>query len=75
MVLTPTLPEAIFAAIGDAVNGFLTVITDAVSGIIPVFWASETGTLTPVGILLLIGMGVGLVYFAFRLLMKLTRVR
>jgi len=74
-MFTATLPEAIFGAIGEAVEEFLAVIADAIAGIVPVFWNSTTGLLTPLGILLLIGAGIGLVYFAFRLLMKLTRIR
>lgn len=68
----------IFQSIGEAVKSFIGVITDALSSITPIFWTAGTsdtaGSFTFLGSLLLIGAGVGLVYWVIYLIMRFMRV-
>lgn len=58
----------IFAALVSIVNGFVSVLVAGFDGIIQIFYdaSPEGGGLTVLGVLLLIGLGMGLVYFVFR---------
>lgn len=56
----------IFAALVAIVNGFVSVLVAGFNGIIEIFYDSGESTLTVLGVLLLIGLGMGLVYFVFR---------
>lgn len=64
---------AIFNSIGEAITAFATVIGNGFNGIISLFWSGEA--LTDLGTLAIIGVGVGVVYWAFRLVRGLLRVR
>lgn len=57
----------IFAGLVAIVNGFISVLVAGFNGIIEIFYDSGAdGGLTVLGVLLLIGLGMGLVYFVFR---------
>jgi len=68
---------AIFEAIGDIVTAFLAVLGDGVSGVTTMIWDptlnTGAGGLTIFGTFLLIGFGVGIVYWAFGLVRGLVR--
>ena len=60
----------IFNTIQSAVTSFITTLISAVNGIVTLFWTAPTetggtGELTFLGTIMLIGAGVGLVYWAF----------
>lgn len=66
----------IFTAVGQAITAFTTNLSSAVSGITSMFYTSgENGGLTFLGLLLCIALGVGLVYWAFRLIKSLIKHR
>lgn len=71
------LIQQIFATIGQAITSFTTALTNAVQGVSGLFYTPGTeggaGQMTFLGVLLLIGAGVGLVYFAVRWIAKLVR--
>lgn len=67
---------AIFEAVGDAITNFAQVLGNGFNSLISIFYTTgENGGLTLLGTLLLIGMGVGVVYWAFNLIRGLVRVR
>lgn len=58
----------IFSEIGAAVSGFTTALASAISSVTSMFYTTgENGGLTVLGSLLLIGVGVAIVYWVFRL--------
>ena len=63
----------IFNTIGQAITGFATVVGNGFDGVIGIFYGDEG--LTLVGTLSLITLGVAVVYWAFRLVMRLIRQR
>lgn len=65
--------QAIFNAIGQAITSFGGVIGNGFSSAVALFWNGTA--LTDTGTLMLIGAGVGLVWFAVALIMKLIRPR
>jgi len=71
MDTSANLVTEIFDQAGDAVTGFTGVLNDGVGGVTQLFWAN--GNLTVLGTLLVIGIGVGVVYFGFRLIRNLIR--
>lgn len=64
----------IFSVISDAVTNLASTLGSAITGITALFWQApaqgETGVGSPtfLGILLLIAVGCGLVYFAYRVI-------
>lgn len=67
--------SAIFQAVGDAITAFATNIASAVQSVTSMFVTESSGTysLTVLGTLLLIAVGVGLVFWAFRLIKGLVK--
>lgn len=67
--------NAIFGAVGDAITAFATCIASSVSSVTSLFVTESSGTysLTVLGTLLLIAVGVGLVFWAFRLIKGLVK--
>ena len=59
-------------AVVEVITGFTNALIEAFSNITGLFYESETG-FTVVGQLLLIGLGMGIVYFAFRFIRSLIR--
>lgn len=66
---------AMFKVVSDTISQFATSLGSALTSITSMFWDAEAGTLTTLGVLGLIGVGIGLVYFAFRLIRSLMRLR
>jgi len=73
---SPTLLEEIFQWITDAVDGFVGIFTTIFSdeGIISVFYTTEEG-MSFVGGLLLLGLGLVFVRFAFHFIIKLIKMK
>lgn len=69
--------SAIFETIGQAITGFVSALSSALSGIADLIWVEGTsgaaGHFTVVGVLMLVALGVGVVYGAFRLIRGLTK--
>lgn len=67
--------SAIFGAVGDAITAFAQCIASSVTSVTSMFVAESSGTytLTTLGTLLLIAVGVGLVFWAFRLIKGLVK--
>lgn len=63
----------IFETIGAVITSFASVVGNGFTGVISIFYG-ESG-LTLVGTLSLITLGVAVVYWAFRLVMRLIRQR
>lgn len=69
--------SAIFESIGSVITAFAGVIGNGFTALLEIFY-STSGTnagLTPIGILSLIGVGMGLVYWAFNLVRGLIKTR
>lgn len=66
----------IFNSVGQAITGFSTALASSVQSVTSMFYTTgENGGLTFLGILLCVAMGVGLVYWAFRVIRGLIRNR
>lgn len=63
---------AIFDVIAEVLTEYVSAITNVFEGVINIFYQSDTG-LTLMGTLLLIGIGVGIVVWAFNLVKGLIR--
>lgn len=60
-----------WTTVTSVVSGFINALVGAFSGITDIFYAEEGFTV--IGQLLLIGLGMGLVYFAFKFIRSLIR--
>lgn len=67
--------SAIFGAVADAISAFAEAVGSAVSSVTSMFidTSGTTPALTTLGTLLLIAVGVGLVFWAFRLIKGLVK--
>lgn len=67
--------SAIFQAVTDAVTSFATSVGSAITSVTSMFITESSGTysLTMLGTLLLIAVGVGLVFWGFRLIKGLVK--
>lgn len=70
----------IFSTLGDIATGFASLLVDLFGAVVSIFYTAPsgsetTGSLTVVGILMLIGLGTGLVIWAFKYIRSLVRVR
>ena len=63
----------IFSTIGQALSEFMKVITDGFTSVVGLVWNTTDSSLTPLGIILLIGLGVGVAYFAISFLIRAIR--
>lgn len=68
----------IFEEIAAAITAMLSALTNAISGVTELFYVAPSGTdttghMTFLGVLLLIAVGVGIVYWAFNLIRGLVR--
>lgn len=63
----------IFAEISAAITQMLTCLTSSITGVTALFYDSTAGNMTFLGVLLLIAVGVGIVYWAFNLIKGLVR--
>jgi len=66
---TSSLVTEIFDEAGNAVTGFSGVLTKGINGVTSLFW--DGTSLTMLGTLMVIGIGVSVVYFGFRLIKSL----
>lgn len=66
----------IFSTIGQAITAFANQLSSAVTSVAGMFYdSSENGGLTFLGTLLLIAVGIGVVYWVFRLIRGLVSRR
>lgn len=67
--------NAIFDAVAEAITEFATCVGSAISSVTSMFVTESSGTysLTVLGTLLLIAVGVGLVFWGFRLIKGLVK--
>ena len=56
------------------VTGFTTMFVDIFEGLVKIFYTAENG-ITLVGTLALAGLGIGLVYFAYKVIRRLMRLK
>ncbi|MEM0173687.1 MAG: hypothetical protein QXI16_04180 [Sulfolobaceae archaeon] len=62
----------VISAVGDWITGIFGWLISAVDGVVSIFYDSTEG-LTLVGVLLLFGLAMSLVFFAFKFIMSLIR--
>lgn len=69
--------NSIFEAVGRAITQFSTNLGSAITSVTSMFYTSGdgSGSLTFLGVLLCIALGVGLVLWAFRLIKSLIKHR
>ena len=72
--------EQIFSTLGNIATGFANLIVSLFNAVVAIFYTAPsgsetTGSLTIVGILALIGVGTGLVIWAFNFVRRLIRIR
>ena len=67
-----SMVQQIFQVIADAVTSFANALSSAVTSITSLFY-NQTSGMTFLGVLLLIGAGVGLIYFVVRWISSLVR--
>lgn len=69
----------IFETLGSIVSSFVTMLVSLFESVVDIFYTPGTGEapgeLTIVGVLMLIGLGTGLVIWAFSYIRRLIRVR
>lgn len=70
----------IFSVLGEIVQGFAGLVVDLFEAVVSIIYTAPTGsettgTLTVVGVLMLISLGTGLVIWAFRFIRSLIRIR
>lgn len=72
---TLTMIADIFEAVGEAITAFATCVASGVSSVVNMFYVptGENAGLTVLGTLLLIAVGAGLVFWAFRLIKGLIK--
>lgn len=67
--------NAIFGAVGEAITAFAQAVSSSITAVAGMFvdTSGTSPTLTTVGTLLLIAVGAGLVFWAFRLIKGLIK--
>lgn len=70
----------IFSVLGEIAQGFAGLVVDLFGAVVAIFYTAPTGSettgsLTIVGTLALIGVGTGLVIWAFNFIRRLIRIR
>jgi hypothetical protein len=65
----------IFETIADVVASYITVLTASFEGLVEIFYDSTAQSITLLGTLALIAVGVGIATFAFNLVKGLFRMR
>lgn len=73
MESTPNIIESIFGVIGDVITQFANVVSSSVNSVTSMFYNSTSGEMTVLGTLLLIAVGAGLIFWAFRLIKGLVK--
>lgn len=71
--------QAIFEALTSIVSSFVTMLTSLFQNVVNLIYTpgsgSDPGSLTVLGVFLLIGLGTGLVLWAFYFIRSLIRIR
>lgn len=69
--------EGLFDILVDVIEGFGQAIVSVFQAVIEIFYDSTAATpgFTTIGILLLVGFGISLVFFALRYIARLIRMR
>lgn len=70
---TPTIIESIFGVISSVITQFANVVSSSVTSVTNMFYDATNGQMTVLGTLLLIAVGAGLIFWAFRLIKGLVR--
>ena len=70
----------IFEVLGEIAQGFAGLVVDLFQAVVAIFYTAPTGSettgsLTIVGTLALVGVGTGLVIWAFNFIRRLIRIR
>lgn len=66
--------SAIFTAVGSAITSFSSALASGVNSVTSIFYTTgDNAGLTFLGVLLTIAIGVGVVYWAFRMIKGLIR--
>jgi hypothetical protein len=65
----------IFETIAEVVGSYITVLTASFEGLVEIFYNSTTESITLLGTLALIAVGVGIATFAFNLVKGLFKMR
>lgn len=63
----------IFDTIGDVISAMIENLTTALTGVTALFWDTTNSKLTILGILSVIAVGTGLVFFVFNLIRSLIQ--
>lgn len=56
-----------FKAVSDAIKGLFSSLGEAFTGATNLFWNAEGGTLTTLGILAMVGLGLSLAFLVYRI--------
>lgn len=71
--------QAIFEALSSIVTSFVTMLTGLFQNVVNLIWTpgsgGESGSLTVLGVFMLIGLATGLVLWAFYFIRSLIRIR
>lgn len=63
----------IIQKVGEWITGIFGWLGSAITGVVSIFYDAETNELTIVGVLLLFGLAMSLVFFAFNFIRSLIR--
>ena len=65
---------AVFEVISQGISNFVASLVSAINGLLPLIYTESSGTITFnfVGVMLLIAVAMGIVYWCFRLIRGLT---
>lgn len=74
------MANVIMGAISEWISGFTSCFVNVFESLVPIFYnaptgSGTTGSLTLIGHLSLAGLGIALVFFGFRLIMRLVHLR
>jgi hypothetical protein len=71
--------NAIFTALSGILTGLGTLLSDAFSAAVSIIWTpganNDPGSLTVVGVLFLLGVGMTLIFFAFKFIRGLVKTK
>lgn len=69
----------IFTQMGNSGSAFITFLKNLLESVMSIFWTAGSGdtagSFTEVGVLLLVGMSVGIVYGVIRYITRLVKLR
>lgn len=65
---------SIFSTIAEVISEYVSAITEMFNGLIAIFFNAETNTLTLLGTLLLLAVGIGIVVWGFNMIVNLINL-